>query len=49
MRYVRAEVRRICRAVGLPEDITFASFRHGGHTDGADAGLTDAQMRARAS
>jgi len=46
MRYVQAEVRRICRAAGLPEDITFTSFRHGGHTDGADSGLTDAQMRA---
>jgi hypothetical protein len=46
MRYVQAEVRRICRATGLPEDITFTSFRHGGHTDGADSGLTDAQMRA---
>jgi len=46
MRWVQAEVRRICRAAGLPDDITFTSFRHGGHTDGADAGLTDAQMRA---
>ena len=46
MRYVQAEVRRICRAGGLPEDITFTSFRHGGHTDGADSGLTDAHMRA---
>jgi hypothetical protein len=46
MRYVQAEVRRICTAAGLPKDITFTSFRHGGHTDGADAGLTDAQMRA---
>jgi hypothetical protein len=46
MRYVQSEVRRICRAAGLPESITFTSFRHGGHTDGADAGLTDAQMRA---
>ena len=43
---VQAEVRRICRAAGLPDDITFTSFRHGGHTDGADAGLTNAQMRA---
>lgn len=34
MRYVQAEVRRICRAPGLPEAITFTSFRHGGHTDG---------------
>lgn len=46
MRYVQAEVRRICRAAGMPDDITFTSFRHGGHTDGADSGLTDAQMRA---
>ena len=46
MRYVQTEVRRICRAAGLPDAITFTSFRHGGHTDGGDAGLTDAQMRA---
>jgi hypothetical protein len=46
MRYVQAEVRRICRAAGLPDDITFTSFRHGGHTEGADSELTDAQMRA---
>jgi hypothetical protein len=46
MRWVQAEVRRICGAAGLPDDISFTSFRHGGHTDGADAGLTDAQMRA---
>ncbi|OAF17939.1 hypothetical protein [Bradyrhizobium neotropicale] len=46
MRYVQAEVRRICQAAGLPDDLTFTSFRHGGHTDGADSGLTDAQMRA---
>jgi len=46
MRYVQGEVRRICRVAGLPDAITFTSFRHGGHTDGADAGLTDAQMRA---
>jgi hypothetical protein len=46
MRYVQSEVRRICRGAGIPDDITFTSFRHGGHTEGADAGLTDAQMRA---
>jgi hypothetical protein len=46
MRYVQGEVRRICRAAGLPDAITFTSFRHGGHTDGGDFGLTDAQMRA---
>jgi hypothetical protein len=42
MRWVQAEVRRICRAAGLPDEISFTSFRHGGHTDGADSGLTDA-------
>ena len=46
MRYVQGEVRRICRAADLPDAITFTSFRHGGHTDGANAGLTDGQMRA---
>jgi hypothetical protein len=46
MRYVQAEVRRICRLAGLPDNISFTSFRHGGHTDGSDAGLSDAQMRA---
>ena len=46
MRYVQAEVRRISRAAGLPDEITFTSFRHGGHTDGSNSGLTDAQMRA---
>ena len=46
MRYVQAEVRRICRAAGLPDDITFTSFRRGGHTEGADSGLTDPRMRA---
>jgi hypothetical protein len=46
MRWVQAEVRRICRSAGLAEDISFTSFRHGGHTHGADSGLTDAQMRA---
>lgn len=46
MRYVQAAVRRICREAELSDDITFTSFRHGGHTEGADAELTDAQMRA---
>jgi hypothetical protein len=46
MRWVQAEVRRICRSAKLPDEISFTSFRHGGHTHGADSGLTDAQMRA---
>jgi hypothetical protein len=28
MRFVQAEVRRICRGAGLPDDISFTSFRH---------------------
>ena len=33
-------------AIGLPKELTFASFRHGGITEFADADLTDRQMRA---
>ena len=46
VRHVQRIVARIRDAAGLPRDITFTSFRHGGHTDAADAGLTDAQIRA---
>jgi len=31
---------------GLPDDLTFASFRHYELTDAANADLTDAQIRA---
>jgi integrase len=46
VRHVQRIVTQIRDAAGLPPDITFTSFRHGGHTDAADAGLTDAQIRA---
>jgi integrase len=46
VRHVQRVVARICKAAALPPEITFTSFRHGGHTDAADAGLTDAQIRA---
>jgi hypothetical protein len=46
VRHVQRTVARIREAAGLPSEITFTSFRHGGHTDAADAGLTDAQIRA---
>lgn len=36
--------RQICDAVGLPKDLTFTGFRHGGLTEIGDAGETD--MRA---
>jgi hypothetical protein len=40
-------VKRIIRAAGLRDELTFTSFRHGGFTEGADADLTDAEMRAQ--
>src|SRR5262249_50295734 len=46
VRHVQRIVAQIRDDAGLPTDITFTSFRHGGHTDAADAGLTDAQIRA---
>lgn len=46
VRHVQRIVAKIREAAGLPPEITFTSFRHGGHTDAADAGLTDAQIRA---
>jgi integrase len=46
VRHVQRIVAKIRDAAALPSDLTFTSFRHGGHTDAADAGLTDAQIRA---
>ena len=46
VRHVQRVVAKIRGIARLPHDITFTSFRHGGHTDAADAGLTDAQIRA---
>ena len=36
----------IIRAAGLREELSFESFRHGGLTEGADADMTDAELRA---
>jgi hypothetical protein len=44
--YFRHLVREIMDAAGLPKELTFASFRHGGITESGDADLTDRQMRA---
>jgi hypothetical protein len=46
VRHVQRVVAKIRKTAGLPAEITFTSFRHGGHTDAANAGLTDAQIRA---
>jgi hypothetical protein len=40
-------VKRIIRAAGLREELTFTSFRHGGFTEAADADLSDAEIRAQ--
>jgi integrase len=46
LRHVQRIVAKVRDAAGMSQDITFTSFRHGGDTDAADAGLTDAQIRA---
>ena len=40
------KVKEVIRAAGLRDELTFTSFRHGGFTEGADADLSDAEMRA---
>src|SRR5262249_14194935 len=41
------KVKDILRAARLREELTVTSFRHGGFTEGADADLSDAEMRAQ--
>jgi len=43
--YPRATVKKIVQAATLRDDLFFASFRHGGSTEAADADLTDALLR----
>jgi hypothetical protein len=44
--YLRSVVKEIVRAANLRDEISFTSFRHGGFTEGADADMTDAELRA---
>ena len=44
--HLRSVVKDVIRGAGLRDELSFASFRHGGFTEAADADLTDAQMRA---
>lgn len=44
--YFRHQVAEIRKAAGLPREVKFLGLRHGGNTEAADAGLSDAQMRA---
>jgi hypothetical protein len=43
-RYFLDLVAQIRDAAGLPPEVTFASFRHGGMTEGGDASATDAEI-----
>lgn len=44
--YFRHRAAAIRAAAGIDVDVKFMGLRHGGNTAAADAGLTDAQMRA---
>jgi hypothetical protein len=45
-RHFLRHVARIKTAAGIDPEIKFMGLRHGGNTEGADANLSDAQMRA---
>jgi len=45
--HMSRKTKEIIRAAGLRDELTFTSFRHGGFTEGADADLSDAEMRAQ--
>jgi len=45
-RHFLRTVAKIRRAAGIDPGIKFMGLRHGGNTEGGDAGLTDAQLRA---
>lgn len=44
---MRHKTKAVIRAVGLRDELSFTSFRHGGFTEAADADLTDAEIRAQ--
>jgi hypothetical protein len=44
--HFRSVVKDIIRAAGLRDALSFTSFRHGGFTEGADADMTDSELRA---
>jgi hypothetical protein len=45
-RHFLRQVAKIKAAAGIDPEIKFMGLRHGGNTEGADADLSDAQMRA---
>jgi Phage integrase family len=44
--YFRHRVAEVRAAAGIDTEVKFMGLRHGGNTEGADAELTDAQLRA---
>ena len=44
--YFRHQVAEIREAAGIDAEVKFMGLRHGGNVDGAEAGLTNAQLRA---
>jgi hypothetical protein len=44
---MRHRVKEIIRAAGLRDELSFASFRHGGFTEAGDAELTDRELMAQ--
>lgn len=44
--FVMKKTKKIIRTAGLRDELSFASFRHGGLTEAGDADLTDTQIRA---
>lgn len=45
--HMSRKVKEIIRAAGLRDELTFASFRHGGFTEAGDAELTDREIMAQ--
>jgi hypothetical protein len=45
--HMRHKVKKIIRAAGLRDVLSFTSFRHGGFTEAADSDMTDAEIRAQ--
>ncbi len=47
--YLRHETKRLIRMAGLPENLSFSTFRHGGLTEGGDADMTDREILAQSA
>lgn len=47
--YLRHETKRLIRMAGLPDNLSFSTFRHGGLTEGGDADMTDREILAQSA